>query len=678
MDDDVLDLPRYENVRRLDPWPYVLDYLLVSDLKQLALVSKDLRGRVQGHLWREPRKHWPLEGADAFSAFKHFLDTLEEVSGNDNPGAYTQVLDISELDQHQFDIGVHKDWLSRTLLKLPNLLALNVSSITFFDHDSILAGGIQRQAHLRSLSIRGCANVTTKALTAFLFKTPQLHYLDLSFTKIDNKRDLGTTLSSRSLLPHLQILKLRGISLTDEDLLWLCGGVIDGQRRMPGLGLRVWSLDVRDNLLTDASGGILGQYSSALPGLPSYAEVPPPPYESTQTVIHPSRFIVLGTNWPRFLESRIAAAPINEDLSTRDDERGVIEELRNAPRPSLSASLLAGKDRGVTHLYISGNRLTYKGVTLLFSLTTLQALDCGTVSAASLRTESDQVCDGDALAAALHLVALSRTSPLRYLRINHRIVTGFSAYVDRLSWGSASDGEDARGLAFNAISQAQKLLDATVPHMGDSSHWLNSRDKSNRGRQWLPDEPPPYTEDSAAHQQAVDFRFDPALLAIRKLVLTDVPAHSSKGELTDCLRKFLQASGDMQRIAMDYVWQQRHPNEDIPDFLPQPKIPLAIQELCLEMAEMPSPGPIQDESDAFAELSKDDFSFFPEEKTASTTSPIEAGLGSANDFVMHPDYDVIEALATLRQGQRELQKQSAGSYNSRKDTIWEGKLQVIR
>ena len=70
MEDDVLDLPRYENVRRLDPWPYVLDYLNVGDLKQLALVSKDLKGRVQGHLWREPRKYWPLEEADAFCMYQ--------------------------------------------------------------------------------------------------------------------------------------------------------------------------------------------------------------------------------------------------------------------------------------------------------------------------------------------------------------------------------------------------------------------------------------------------------------------------------------------------------------------------------------------------------------------------------------------------------------------------------
>lgn len=66
MEDDVLDLPRYENVRRLDPWPYVLRYLDVNDLKQLASASKDLKGRVQGHLWREPRKYWPSEEADAF------------------------------------------------------------------------------------------------------------------------------------------------------------------------------------------------------------------------------------------------------------------------------------------------------------------------------------------------------------------------------------------------------------------------------------------------------------------------------------------------------------------------------------------------------------------------------------------------------------------------------------
>ncbi|KAI9690390.1 MAG: hypothetical protein M1822_009352 [Bathelium mastoideum] len=678
MDDDVLELPRYENVRKLDPWPYVLDYLNVNDLKRFALVSRELRGRVQGHLWREPRKYWPSEEADAFSAFKHFLDTLETVTGNDNPGVYTQVLDISRLDQHHFNVGVHKDWLSRALTKLPNIVALNVSGITFFDHDSILAGGIQRQAHLRSLIIRDCTNVTTKAFTAFLFKTPQLHYLDLSFTKIDNKKDLGTTISSRSLLPRLQVLKLRQIGLNDEDLLWLCGGVKGGQRRMPGLGLRVWSLDVRDNFLTDASGGILGQYSSALPGLPSYADLPPPPYASSQTFEHPSPFIVPGTDWTRFFESRFAVRREGDALAAKDDERDVIEELQKSSRPNNNLTLQSGNERGITHLYISGNKLTYKGVALLFSLTTLQALDCGTVSAASLRTESNQGCDGDALAAALHLVALSRTSPLQYLRINHRIVTGFSAYVDQLSWGNASDGEDARGLALNAISQAQKLLDATIPHMANGSHWLNSKDRTIRGRQWLPDEPPPYTEDSTAHQLTVDFRFDPALLGIRKLVLTDVPAHSPRGELADCLRKFLQACGDMQRISAEYAWRQRNPDSDLPDLLPRSRLPLVLEELRLEIAESQSPTSSSEESSAFAVSSKDDFSFFPEEKAIISSVSAESGTISPIESATHQDYDVVKALARFRQEQRERRQQSLGSGRTGLASFWDGKLQVLR
>jgi hypothetical protein len=66
MDDDVLDLPLYENVRGPDPWPYVLRYLDIETLKRLACVSRHLRGRVQGHIWREPRLYWPLEPSEAF------------------------------------------------------------------------------------------------------------------------------------------------------------------------------------------------------------------------------------------------------------------------------------------------------------------------------------------------------------------------------------------------------------------------------------------------------------------------------------------------------------------------------------------------------------------------------------------------------------------------------------
>lgn len=60
------ELPSYETAKKADPWPFVLRYLSVSDLKSLAQVSPLLRGRVQGYLWAEPHRYWPTDAVEAF------------------------------------------------------------------------------------------------------------------------------------------------------------------------------------------------------------------------------------------------------------------------------------------------------------------------------------------------------------------------------------------------------------------------------------------------------------------------------------------------------------------------------------------------------------------------------------------------------------------------------------
>lgn len=202
------------------------------------------------------------------------------------------------------------------------------------------------------------------------------------------------------LFSGLQVLKLQGISLRDEDINILA----------PAIGTRVRSLDLRHNLLTDRSVRTLldSCFLSIPAGQP--AEDSPRPGDQSPALLH-------------YLGAEMLATYRGEDFEGY---------LRNAFTTSF-VSRLAFEDApegGITHLYIANNKLTVEGMSGLLRSGRLHVLDAGTVQTRPVRHPSLSMKDGtdrnEDFPGAEKLVPVlteSANTALTFLRINHNLIT---------------------------------------------------------------------------------------------------------------------------------------------------------------------------------------------------------------------------------------------------------------
>ncbi|KAL8801912.1 MAG: hypothetical protein Q9182_004146 [Xanthomendoza sp. 2 TL-2023] len=294
----------------------------------------------------------------------HWTIVAEHISSSDDLCAASRTKsEVVEL----YD-GPHPDWLHAVLVQLPNLQSLVVSQLPFFDHASLLALRAPSKTApaddeerplfpLRLLIAAHCTNTTQRSLADALIAFPHLVYLDLSGTL--GTRD-ATVLTKLKHLESIQILKLRGIQLRDEDTYIL----------VDSIGIRVRSLDVRDNLLTDTAVRILlrscfqstdstdNLHGSATRGLSGAAE----------------------EDWPSGI-----LKPNPAILDEFQDESFDMRYLQRLTRGLVSR--MPSQDQanaGITHLYISGNRLTIQGLSSLVRSSRLHVLDVGTVETARI------------------------------------------------------------------------------------------------------------------------------------------------------------------------------------------------------------------------------------------------------------------------------------------------------
>ena len=242
--------------------------------------------------------------------------------------------------------------------------SLFVSQLPFFDHQALQTLRYHSQIKepegknsfptyaLRLVVAAECLNTTSTSLAEALSRLPNLVFLDLSKTMA--ARDI-LVLSKLADMSSLQILKLREIGLRDEDLDIIAGAV----------KLRIRSLDVRGNALTDKSAGILLRYC--------FKEV----LEeggSLEAITQPAVGFGLD-DWP----SGIA----RPDLKLLDDFRSdALDEHFIKHLATSTVSRLPSDDlpkSGITHLYISNNSLTIDGLTELIKSKRLFVLDAGAV-----------------------------------------------------------------------------------------------------------------------------------------------------------------------------------------------------------------------------------------------------------------------------------------------------------
>ncbi|KAL9600988.1 MAG: hypothetical protein Q9219_002810 [cf. Caloplaca sp. 3 TL-2023] len=368
-------------------------------------------------LWGNPASNFGTENDRVYVALTRFKRSLKRVRLSIR--SLTHTLHLPPAQAEIYD-GPHPEWLRDVLVKLPNLQSLVVSQLPFFDHASLVPlrtyggdaptdEGVRPSFTLRLLIANQCTNTTQRSLADSLVAFPDLVFLDLSRTL--GVRD-AAVLSQLRHMHSLQILKLCGIQLRDVDMSILAESI----------GIRVRSLDVRDNLLTDNSVRTL-LHSCFL--TTSDANV-----ESSSTR---PRGLSGATeeDWP--------AGILKPDPSVLDEFRDESFDERYLKRLTQGViSRLPSDDQphsGITHLYIANNRLTVEGVSSLLRSTRLHVLDAGAVdtvrhfhsTSASFSPSSPHfrgnTLDLPGAEKIVPVLAKNASNNLTSIRIDHTVIT---------------------------------------------------------------------------------------------------------------------------------------------------------------------------------------------------------------------------------------------------------------
>lgn len=363
-------------------------YLNTASLVKLCLVSKAYYATFIPYLWGSPASHFVQVHNESAGSVKGIKSNLQ-VTGSHNDMVYValtrfkRTLRRARLSTrmlcHTLHLppalseiygGPNATWLREVLDWLPALQSLCVSGLPFFDHDSLVAVDRTRNSSIptdpdqddfrrypvKLLLAAKEPNLTAVGLSLLLPHLPDLVYLDLSYTT--PARDINV-LSALNTLPHLQVLKLRGIGLRDNEAEALANAI----------GLRVRLLDIAENNLSDMAVRSLLQACVWLPSTQATNENMPNDQYSR-----------------RHLESWPVGLPPPPDSLSLDTIRTV--DLDDALLTQLTHPLtgrLAFEDiphGGITHLYISGNSgVTIESIRSILDLGRLHVLDAGDIAA---------------------------------------------------------------------------------------------------------------------------------------------------------------------------------------------------------------------------------------------------------------------------------------------------------
>lgn len=415
--------PSYQAATVIDHWDIIARYIPSSDLCSAALVCSRWHSTFAPHLWGNPASHFGIENDRVYVALTKFKRTLRIARLLVRSLTHTLHLPPAHAEIYN---GPHADWLRDILERLPNLQSLICRGLPFFDHsalwalkykppkpdddDDLPAGAIelpgsfssvfQRPADfipsfgLRLLDASRCPNVTSTSLAQALGRFEGLLYLDLSFTYPAREPVVLNTLRR---FTGLQVLKMRGVSLSDDHLQILASAI----------ARRVRSLDIRDNHVSDrgirtlldecfivgpSSNSILqsGQRSPALL-----------PYMGTEML-----GIYQGEDFESFLRNAFTGRFIGR-LAIEDAPEG-----------------------GITHLYIAGNEISVEGVSGLLRSERLHVLDVDAVAAGIMRHLSNASYHGGdsgleipGVEKLTPVMAKHATDSMTFLRIGHDLIT---------------------------------------------------------------------------------------------------------------------------------------------------------------------------------------------------------------------------------------------------------------
>jgi hypothetical protein len=371
--------PSYEKATLADYLDLVANYIPSSDLCAAALVCSKWHVTFSPRLWGNPASHFGIENDRVYVALTKFKRTLQTARLLVRSQTHTLHLPPAHAEIYN---GPHSDWLRDILSRLPNLQSLIVRGLPFFDHGALVAlrqwkptqtNSTQRNPHgfavelpgsmgsifqppsdaipsfgLRLLDASRCPNVTSSGLAHALKRFESLMYLDLSHTY--PARDASVMEALRR-FSGLQVLKLRGISLRDKEIEVLAWAI----------GRRVRSLDLHDNQVSDRGVRVLLDGCFTAPGL-----APQGGNENGSD----------GARSPLLL-SYLGAEMLETYQS--DDFEGFLRGTFTGAFVSRLA-IEDAPEGGITHLYISNNKVSVEGASGLVRSGRLHVLDVGSIS----------------------------------------------------------------------------------------------------------------------------------------------------------------------------------------------------------------------------------------------------------------------------------------------------------
>ncbi|KAG2160951.1 hypothetical protein VTO58DRAFT_104495 [Aureobasidium pullulans] len=387
--------PSYGQATAVNAWDLIAEYIPSSDLCSAALVCQQWHATFAPHLWGNPASHFGDENDKVYVALTRFIRTLPWARRAVRSLTHTLHLPPAHAEIYN---GPSDDWLREVLEGLPNLQSLVVRGLPFFDHAALNAlkytrlssnrkqlAQAQTPFGLRLLDASRCSNVTAIGLQQALRRFDSLLYLDLSWTYPAKSPEVLRGLSQ---FRGLQVLKLRGISLKDDDVLVLANAI----------QTRVRSLDLRNNQLTDRSVRILLQLCFTLP----------PRKDNDGQVMSPSLLPYLGAEMLAIYRGANFEAFLRNEFTDKFVGRLAIED---AP------------ESGITHLYLSDNQFTVEGLSGLVRSGRLHVLDAGSLLPAMVAHDGSFSMEFPSLAKLAPVLAESASHSLTYLRIDHSLVT---------------------------------------------------------------------------------------------------------------------------------------------------------------------------------------------------------------------------------------------------------------
>ncbi|EXJ60165.1 hypothetical protein A1O7_04317 [Cladophialophora yegresii CBS 114405] len=442
--------PSYESAVSREAWTIIAPWISSRDLCAACLVCQKWYAIFVPFLWGDPASHFGIENDAVYVALTRFKRILRKARLTVRNLTHTLHLPpaLSEIYG-----GPNPSWLRDVLEYLPNLQSLIVTKLPFFDHHSLNAlrttsAGRRLSSEdverlpafgLKLLLASSEPNTTSSSLAGALPRFASLVYLDLSYTS--PARD-AAVLAALSYLQDLQVLKLRGVGLKDGEAEVLANAI----------GIRVRLLDLSDNLLTDMAVRSL-----------------------MQACFLPSDVTQRGTlnveDWP----VGMAPGPDFFSLDTLRSEELDHELLKQLTKPLTGR--LAFEDiphRGLTHLYISGNRLSVEGLSSLLKSERLHILDGGSVDTVKTiaRTQSlasptgyiDEVRFPGA-EKLIPVLARSASKNLTYLRVDHALITAKLDAPHEVVKPKAASVELAGSepLAAELPPEARRLAEAPAP-----------------------------------------------------------------------------------------------------------------------------------------------------------------------------------------------------------------------